>query len=657
MNVISKFFWGFLAFFVIWAAAGGADNASAQTVPERGSAGGPSAIAVPQAADSEAERYISIDEIEPGMRGYGLTVFAGTKVERFAVVAVSVTRNLGRSSSGAFNAKRNAIIIRCDDDRFRLGKMVQGVSGSPIYFDDRLAGAMAFGWASSEEPLYGVTPIGEMLEVRQSGRRGNSAGKTSRPDGGARAIFDSSLYHDLMREVLLEESDMQRLARAAGLASQSDADGDIGGGLVALPLALATGGLSGAALEYLHDYVGGLNWGSGLPAGRFSAGGTSPAGPGVTLTAGATLTIPLVTGDMSMAVLGTVTTVVGNEVYAFGHSWNGDGPVSWPMGTGYIHTFVNRKTMSFKLGEALDIVGTIGVDETAAVYGEIGDCPTLTPMTIKVNDPLSGYREEFVVEMAQDELAGPFLAATVAASAILQRGGLPRKHTLKYHVEMDLDGVDRISFDNISSGVGPKHVIDDVLSPLALLLNNPWKEVKVTGAQMEVSISDEDSIAVIKSARLGRRLYRPGETVRVQLTLEPWRRGVQTYELTLPLPKNLAEGTYKINVGGEREYRQQLRTAQPQRYRAFNAGDVQRILLERLCLGRNNLYMAMILPGEGLALENESLPALPPSRAMMLTDKSRRRASSPFRPLAEAQIATDFMVVGGESFEIEVREY
>ena len=206
-------------------------------------------------------RYIGVDELRRGMKGYGLTVFHGSKIEKFDVEVVSVMRN--------YRPKSNAILIRCHDKRFDIAKMVQGVSGSPVYFEGRLAGAMAFGWMMSEEPLYGVTPIREMLPVRRSGqleKPGNGAGVS-----GA-SWADRAFYQNLMRDKLISDEEVRLLAERSGLARKSGSDSRTMG-MRTLPMVISVSGLSSSAIAALRSHVPGLAFeatGGGSGGGRYA---------------------------------------------------------------------------------------------------------------------------------------------------------------------------------------------------------------------------------------------------------------------------------------------------------------------------------------------------------------------------------------------------
>ncbi|MCK5270271.1 MAG: hypothetical protein KAJ46_05780 [Sedimentisphaerales bacterium] len=590
----------------------------------------------------DRQRYIDIDQIESGMRGYGLTVFQGTKPERFEVVVVSVIRNTNQTGP-----KRGAILIRCKDKRFDLAKGVQGVSGSPVFFDGRMAGAMAFGWKNGEEPLYGVTPIREMLEVGHTGEVGERG-----TEGAAKFSFDPSLYRGLMRDVLLEPDQTQKLVRQWSPIRGHVRDGEVSTGLTALPLALTVSGINEQTAERLRKWIPSLS----ANMATTSADIADKWAGKIKIEPGGTLTIPQIVGDFNFAVLGTVTEVVGDRVYAFGHSWNANGATSWPMGTGYVHTFVNLKTMSFKLGQMVEVVGTIQADEAAAVYGRVGTKPPMVPADIEVEWPYLDRLENFEVKIAQNQRSDPFLATVAGINAILYRGGLPWDHTIRYQVEMRFEEIPPLSFSNISSQSDVFDIIDDLMGPLGLILNNPWKEITLTGMEMKAAISDKACVARIKSAQLNQRIFQPGQTVIAALVLQPLRRPTFGVRVRLPLPSDLPPGKYKINLGSYLNYRNTLQDAQPHRYIAYDADDIRRILQERLSLSRNGLYMTMSLPQKGLAIERNELPYLPASRSMLLNDKSRKADVTQFRPLLSNKIDTDYVIVGKQLFDIEVRQ-
>lgn len=588
--------------------------------------------------------HIDASELKPGMRGYGLTVFAGTTIEKFDVEVVSVMPN--------YQPKRGAILIMCDDDRFRIAKGVQGVSGSPVFFDGRLAGAMAFGWSYGEEPLYGVTPIREMLDIEPTGQRAKAENLKEQESS---PVLSQATYEDLMRPQLLSQSQMQRLAEISGLARKINTNhSDEQAGLLLLPTNLSLNGLNATALRAMNQRFNNLVFDVGLAGGGNNADllGDNER---PTLQRGSTVTVPLMMGDINGAVLGTVTEVIGNHVYAFGHAWNGTGGARWPMGTGKIHTFVNRKNISFKLGQTVDVVGAIWADETTAIYGQIGDVVEMIPVDITVKWNYLDREEHFHTEIADHKAMSPFFATVAALGAAAYRGKLPLEHTITYSSEIEFDNVEPLRFSNSSAGIELSDLMLDTFEPISMVLYNPWKKVRLKRFKVSIAIDNQTKRYVVKSVHLPKQLYQPGEVVEAKAILETMRQPEVHCKVRLQLPDDLKDGHYQITIGSFRDYQTALRKAQPHRNRAFSADDTRDILQQRLSISRNGLYMTMALPKHGVAIEKQSLPNLPGSKAMLLTDDSRQDATARYGELLSTRLETDYTVSGRKKFSIEVR--
>ncbi len=593
-------------------------------------------------AASQFDPAIHIDpsEIKRGMRGYGLTVFQGTKIERFDVEVVSVMKN--------FQPGRDAILIMCDDPRFDLAKGVQGVSGSPVFFNERLAGAMAFGWPYGVQPLYGVTPIRQMLDVQKTGI---ASKKSLESDRRASMTFDKSYYENLMRETLLTKEDLTRVAKAAGLIKSDLHLNQSKGPVSLLSPSLTVNGLNSQALAVFQEAIPGLSLATGLSAGSGDEGNSE-----VTLERGSAITVPLITGDLNSAVLGTVTEVIDGNVYAFGHAWNSTGQSAWPMATGYIHTFVNRNNISFKLGTAMNVVGSLLADETAAVYGQVGDKVDMTPVTIEMRWDYIDTVKTFEMQIAQDDSIGAMLAAVSVVNSLLYRGQMPTVHSLKYEGRVEFDRGPALTYSNMSSGAGVQDFVIDMLQPLSIISLNPYEKVRITKVDFRVTMTDQDSLHYIKNMDLARQVYAPGETIHAKMTLEPLREPEYVKTFSLSLPKDLKEGKYKINVGSYLNYMSDLQKTQPQKFRAYDLEGIQRVMQERLNITRNGLYMTMALPKDSIMIEGETFNHLPPTRAMLLDNTSRAKDGVVFGSLLTAHHPTDYLVMGKATFDIVVKE-
>ncbi len=591
------------------------------------------------AADFDPQRHIDFDELQVGMKGYGLTVFEGTQVERFDVEIVSLLEQAG--------IKRKAIMIRCLDDRFDKAKVVQGVSGSPVFFDDRIAGAMAFGYAYSVEPLYGVTPIREMLNVARSARPHEGMP----PSATSSFTLEPSDYINLTREKLTSPEFLKSIWLKTHLVSPTTVS-DQSNGLLRMPLSIIAGGIQPQMLESLRQLCPDLQWNWELSGG--DAANSRAAGSGVQLEPGGVLAMPLVRGDASMAVVGTVTDVIGNEVYGFGHPWLGVGDSWWPLATGTIHQFVSLQTISRKIGSPLEIVGAIRGDEAAGIFGQIGETVKFIPITVTVSWPYLDTSESFHFELVRDDLYTAVLGSLVTANCLLYRGILPNEHTVRYKAEMKFTDLDPIQFGNISAGHQNTDVLLDLQQVLIMMLNNPWQSASLESLHFEAVIDNVDNVYTVKNVDIQETIYHPGQTVEAKVTLEPRRRGSIEMPISVRIPDDAPDGQYKLEVGSFLHYQRQLQRTAPHLFQAYDAASAARALEKLMSVPRNGLYMVLPMKPQGMAVEGRPLPNLPKSRQMLLSDDKRATTISPIHDMIYTRLETDFVVMGGSIFEIQV---
>ena len=592
-------------------------------------------------------RYITIDEIRPGMPAWCLTVYEGTKVEKFDMQVIDIVRD--------FRPGRNLILAKGTDPRFIHTGPVAGSSGSPLYIDGRLAGALSVAWYFSKDPLYGATPIEEMLAV---GRRRSKAMATERGEDSACAVpavpalsFDFSKPLDFAR--VYEQITMAgppAARRAAGTAT--------------LPIPLITSGLCSEATDGLKSFfeplgfvtVGGMTGGRGL---RRAQSSRSSSVENIDLQPGSVLTVPMVTGDIKLTALGTVTEVVGDKVYGFGHGFGslglGYGKINLPMATGNVNAVVANLQRSFKIGDALEIKGALMVDESAAVYGRIGAEAKMIPMTIKIdryNDPQRVYN----CRVAVNRLLTPSLVNSALAGAALMKGALPPDHFIRYKVDIATDGYGEISFENVSAGVGLLELTRQSVAPIALLMNNPYETVDITAVDFDVRIMAENIISHIWSVDLSDSKVKPGQTVDVSVIIESYLSQKRIYKYELQIPPNLPPGKYRLTVSGGSGYKEFLLEAAPYRFTAEDLPALIDAVNNLASIRSDNLYFVLSLPPGGLAIEKALLPDLPLSKALVLTDAKRTLETKPYQHWMEGQLHTGTVIVDKKTVEITVEK-
>jgi hypothetical protein len=274
------------------------------------------------AGEPDKGRYIGIDEIQAGMKGYCLSCFKGTEVEKFDLEVISTVKNM--------QPGRDAIIVKSTDERFIHAGLIGGVSGSPVYIQGRLAGAMSFGWPDSKDPIYGVTPIKDMISVGQESNLQSDEAKYT-------SVFDYSKPLNLLDLPLRFSTQVEAAGLNKSVQSRVEQKRSSSSAMPVLPCAIITAGLPESAVRELKE----IFESRGLVTVAASGGGCSVITEAnfaqsqdkkaSRLVAGSPLIIPMVTGDMVAAVVGTVTEVVGDNVYGFGHSFLGYGPVDLPI--------------------------------------------------------------------------------------------------------------------------------------------------------------------------------------------------------------------------------------------------------------------------------------------------------------------------------------
>jgi len=570
-------------------------------------------------------RYITIDEIRPGMEAYCLTAYKGTEIEKFDMEVLSVVRNIMPG--------RDAILVQSTDERFIHTGPVAGCSGSPVYIDDRLAGALAFAWFFSKDPLYGVTPIEEMLRV----------GQTQVPapvTQGTGYVFDYSAPIDF--------AEIDKQMSNSGCTEHYTLSAKRYG---ALPCPLITSGLPSEVCGQLNASIEpfGLIAVSGI-------GGSADVNEGkdVQLAPGACLTVPLVTGDITMTVIGTVTEVAGDKVYGFGHSFLGYGPIDLPMATGQVHTVVSSVFRSFKFASALEIVGALTRDESAAVYGQVGAKAQMFPLTIRVDRYNDAEERVYNCWVANNRLLTPILIRSAVAGAALMLGRLPPDHMIKYKIAIDVEGAKSITFENVSTSVGLDEMIMESVGSVALLLNNPYKKVDIKSIDVDIRQVAKNITSHIWSVDLSDSKVKAGQVIDISVVVESFLAEKKKHQFSLKIPDELLPGKYDLIICGGYGYQEFLRKAAPYRFVPQNLATLVDAMNNLLAIERDKLYCVLVLPSGGVAVEKAELPDLPATKALVLQDAKRTLRTQLYPHWLEKSFYTGTVVIDKKVMHITV---
>ena len=433
----------------------------------------------------------------------------GTKLDEFGAEVLGVMKGV---SPG-----RDMILCRltgCDLDHSGI---IQGMSGSPIYIDGKLLGAVAFAWEFAKDPIAGVTPFSQMVQyARSSDRRVAAEGSGLREDHAF--LLDEERVNNGLSGLNID------LARPVAVASAGLA------GMKPIATPMAATGFSPRVLALLADQLGPI--GLAPAAGGGASDRIKREEGDKPLVPGSPLSIAMVTGDFDISGIGTaVTHVEGDRVYGFGHPMMSLGTCQFPMMTGYIHTVYPRASVSMKMGSPLKIVGVMDTDVSTGIAGRLGQKPDMLPMSVKVTSGRYSEAQTFRVQIVREPNLMPSLVMAVLANAIDTEGELPSELTARLRAKVTLKGGQTVEVDDVVSGsrysgpMGPQAMFGPVATIVSLLTRNAIIPVRIESIEAQVEVSRGRTTATIEAARLVSDRLEPGETLKAIVTIKPYKRG------------------------------------------------------------------------------------------------------------------------------------
>ena len=483
--------------------------------------------------------FFPVEQVRPGLTGYGLTVVEGTRIERFDVEVLGLVQGIGPAG--------DLVLVRVGGAALRpFGGIAAGMSGSPVYVDGRLLGAIGFSFEFTDHSVGLVTPIGDMLRVLEL---------VSDPEGQAPAEpAASTLGQGVARPTF------RRVAWAADrrAAERIKAQAPPGTAVmvpVATPLML--GGLGGRTRQLAERWLSGLHLLSVPVAGSLS-GLSGEIGPPPALEPGSALAVSLARGDVELTAIGTVTYVEGDRYVALGHPFLQRGSVEFFAAPAYIYRTVPRLTVPFKIGAAFAPMGVLQEDRRAGVAGRMGVQARPVRVEVTVQDLSSGRRSTLRAEVVRDEsLTVPLVALTVleALDRGLDRIG-PGTARVIYRIRGNrLGGGGAYSRDNVyySRLDISARLMGDLLDTLQALAYNRFRDIDLTDIQVTVQVEQARRTSSIVRARPLQDRVQPGGTVGIEVELHPYRGAPETRVLTLQIPENVAPGLVTVTVRGGSE--------------------------------------------------------------------------------------------------------
>ncbi len=594
-------------------------------------------LALSQAA--LAVETIPIDQIRPGMVGEGRTVFSGERIESFKVTILGVLRNYGPN--------QNMILAELEGGPLAHTGIIAGMSGSPVYVEGKLIGAVAYAFPFAKDPIAGITPFQEMVDATAtpSVRRAGAALEFPLTAEALGAAVPAKALPVPVQGVSL--SGVDRLQPYLGKLIAP----------IATPVSLV--GFPPESFELVAPLLRQLGV-EPLMAGAPVTGGTgaqSEGKPDKQVQPGDAIGVGLVTGDLQMAATGTVTHVdpESNTVYAFGHPLFNLGPIEYPMTRSEVHLVLPSLMNSFKMASSGATIGTWIQDRATGIKGTAGVRPRMVPMKVEVRTS-RGQDKSYSIEIVNDELFSPVLAFASLVSILQSTERQFGSQTVKVSAWVETMDDRRINIEDVFADQQAAVLASAmVASPLAFLLTNDFQDVSLRDIRVEVEASEQPQTAKLVRAWLETDEVVPGGTVVLKLLLRSYRGDEILESVDVTVPPHIRSGSLRLMVADAETLSSVERREARQ---GFVPKDLDQLIRAINSLRKNNrLYVRLSrTDAAGAIVAGEYLTSLPPSvMGVLEADDS----SSGFTPLGtstfwEHEIKTDYSVSGARILNLQV---
>jgi SpoIVB peptidase S55 len=586
--------------------------------------------------------FMPIDEIKPGLVGVGRTVFEGAKIEEFQVHILGVIRNV-------IGPRRDLILARLEGGPLATTGVIAGMSGSPVYIDGRLVGAVSYSLGQfSREPIAGITPIQEMIDATSI--------DSKRAPIGQRARLEVPMTHESIARALRTAFSWAQPFAEQGTDTQLFGGAELGPlgsqiGSMLRPIAtpLSLGGFTPQVAGELGTMFGG----TGLMPVVGAAGGGAGVDEHAALQPGDAVGVQLINGDLSVGATGTVTLVDGLRVYAFGHPFYNLGPTQFPMTRAYVHTLLPSLSSSAKLASTGETIGTVQQDRATAIAGLLGKGPDMIPVKIALEND-RGLKKAFSFGIVNDQLFGPLLTYVSVINTLTsyERENGTASYTVKGKALVKEHG--EIAFEDLFTGDRPSvGAAAYVAAPITFLLTNDDERVEIEGLDLSITSTEQPLTATLERVWVDGARVRAGHTTPIKVLLRTYRGEEVVRTVPIEIPPNVSGPMSVLISDGTRltqfEQREMRRPAQPR-------GVTQMIRALNRARKNNRLYVRLLSSEAGAVINGEYLSSLPPSVLAVVEGDRNGGDFTPLRnaTLGEWELPTDYAVIGSRLLTIDV---
>jgi hypothetical protein len=592
---------------------------------------------------AQSAKFMSVDEVRPGMKGYGKTVFQGTKIEQFDVELIGVLKNSG--------PKQDMILARLSGGPLARTGVIAGMSGSPVYIDGKLLGAVAFSFPYATEPIAGIQPIEQMMGLldQKNAPAPRRIAEGSIGTGGMGILPAESptsfIYKQLRR--LEEGTPLSQLLLPQSFMSGPFSASTGTPSLARISTPLFVSGATPAALQQFAPFFNEFGFTPVQGGGGGSAAALAPATPSK-VEPGSSINVELIRGDLSWSANGTVTYVDGNKVYAFGHPNLTIGPTDVPMSAGYVLSLLPNLQNSFKLAVPLDVVGSFQQDRSTGIAGTLGTASKMIPVNLSVNSSLNTVNK-YKFEIAADRyLTAPLLNFVVFNTITASERALGEM-TLSISGQIHLKDQEPVNIGNVfsSDANGPALASVAAVGPIQYLLLS-GDGVQIDKIDLEVTSIDHKTNAQLERIAVNKPEVAPGETVTLTAYLRTTTGATVIEQYPVQIPASTPAGPLQLVAGDGTT----VTTLDIRRAPAGVPTSMKQVINELNKLRKNDrLYIKVVSSEPGVMIGGEEFPSLPPSMAALLnTDRSSSRNVSglPNSTIREYELPQSKYVIQGQ---------
>ncbi len=583
-------------------------------------------------------RLFALEDLRPGMKGVARTVFSGAEKQEFEVEILGVL-------PGFPAPRQSAIIGRLSGSNVERTGVFAGMSGSPVYIDGKLVGAIAFSFPFSKVPIAGITPIQQMIDLF-----GEGANETQKPKE-PRPISFSQLASTEWKPVLPKPA-VTAMPLITPVAPSSPLWPLLGQQLTQIATPVVFSGINQESLAMFSPQLlaNGL-----LPvSGVGGAARITPLVPADenTLVPGSSVSVQLVRGDYSIAASGTVTMRDGERIYAFGHQFLNLGSSDIPMTESSVVTVIPSVNNSFKLSVPGKMVGSISQDRSSGVFGRLGQAPRMVPVKIRLHTSRD-KTETFAYEVANDSFLTPLLLNITIFSTITSNERMLGDSTISLVGEIRVKGQDAVKLDRrFSANNSAILAAGSVAVPLSSLLASGFEDVQIDGIHLDIAATDTKYAANLERIAVDRTEVRRGENLEIQAYVRTDSGKQFVQRIPVQIPEDATPGQLLVFVGDGGA----LQEGSPAK--SFVPQDLGQLVKAINTVKKSDrLYVKLFRITAGAVIGTSEMPNLPPSVIATLGNERSSGGYTPtvLSPVHEMELPpADFVISGQQMLAIDV---